>query len=179
MNDAVDSAHDPKTQRRGVAVWLAMGGGIGLVPVAPGTWGSLLGLPLAWGIGTLPGAWLQGVCLAAAAVAGVLICALAVRQLGGPHDPGFIVFDEIVGMAATLYLVDASRPINLLLGFGLFRLFDVLKPSPARGGATAAWLGDHGRRPRGCGVREFLAAAAVVAGQFLPGECGSDWVSRP
>ncbi|HEY1600230.1 MAG TPA: phosphatidylglycerophosphatase A [Pirellulales bacterium] len=135
-----------------------MGGGIGLMPVAPGTWGSLLGLPLARGIGLLPNPWLQGAALATMALAGVLICALAVRQLGGPHDPGFIVFDEIVGMAATLFLVDATRPINLLLGFALFRLFDVLKPSPAR---------EVERLPHGWGIMADDLVAAVYASLSL------------
>src|SRR5271163_4753362 len=78
--------------RLGPAVWLATGGWIGFLPGAPGTWGAILGIPLAWGFGHFPPALhvaaVVGICLL-----GVPVCSAAVRRLGGPKDPGCIVLD--------------------------------------------------------------------------------------
>ena len=63
---------------------------------------------------------------------GVAVCAKSVRLLGGVDDPGCIVFDEVVGMAATFLMFDSMRPVTIVAAFVLFRIFDVLKPSPAR-----------------------------------------------
>ena len=70
--------------------------------------------------------------LALAALAGVPICAIAARRLGGSHDPGCVVLDEVIGMAATLFMFDAWRPLTVVLAFILFRFFDILKPTPVR-----------------------------------------------
>src|SRR5207302_5480202 len=104
------------------------GGGIGLLPLAPGTWGSLAALPCAWAISGLAG----GAALGAAAI---LVFALgcwaaeAVARASGREDPGFIVVDEV----AAQWLVLVAAPLDwraYLAGFLLFRVFDFLEPLP-------------------------------------------------
>ena len=158
MEEAGNSQSVRGLGRGGLAVWLATGAWIGFVPLAPGTFGSLLGIPLALAIGMLPGAWWQAFALAAAAAIGVPICTAAIRRLGGPHDPGCIVLDEVVGMAATLFLFDATRPLVVLAAFLMFRVFDIVKPSPAR---------DVERLPLGWGVMADDLVAALYANLLL------------
>jgi phosphatidylglycerophosphatase A len=139
--------------------WLAFGFGAGLLPVAPGTWGSLLAVFLYWWLPPLP---LTG--LALVFVAGCVICGTSARRLG-VHDHGGIVFDEFVGQ----WLVLTVTPHTLLwylLAFVLFRSMDIWKPWPIR-------EADH-RLRGGLGIMldDVLAAgyAALVVGglQFLP-----------
>ena len=111
-------------------------GGLGLLPLAPGTWGTLgaaataLALLLGW-----PGAadvWLE-VCLVGVAAASVVTIALtpAVERDSG-KDPQVVVTDEVAGYFATLALVARPEPAHLAAAFFLFRLFDILKPWPGR-----------------------------------------------
>ncbi len=109
-----------------VATWF----GAGLLPWAPGTWGSLAALPCAWVIANLAGATAVS---AAALVIFVLGCWAAgmLATTSGQYDPGFIVVDEV----ASQLLVLAVCPLDwrfYLAGFLLFRLFDITKPWPAR-----------------------------------------------
>ncbi len=132
--DETDSAQtsNPGANGRSLIVWIATGFGLGYLPKSPGTWGSLLGIPLAWAYQQLHGVGWQAGALALAALAGVPICAIAARRLGGSHDPGCVVLDEVIGMAATLFMFDAWRPLTVVLAFILFRFFDILKPTPVR-----------------------------------------------
>lgn len=103
--------------------------GLGLVPWAPGTFGSLLGLPLAWELGHLS-FWVQIVAAVAIFLAGIPICQRGAKVLG-LKDPGAVVFDEIAAFPVMFLFV----PFHLgtaILGFLLFRLFDITKPWPAR-----------------------------------------------
>ncbi len=111
-------------------VWLATGLGIGrIAPFAPGTFGSLLGLPLAWA--------LRGVAPPAHVLALVALCggaawvAQRAERTLGHHDPSSIVIDEVCGVAITL----AGHPLDaagMALGFAAFRLLDIWKPWPIR-----------------------------------------------
>ncbi len=117
------------------AVILATSFWLGRIPVAPGTFGAILGLPLAWGVSFIPGNWLQAVVIAVLFAVSVPVCTIAARQLGGKKDPGAIVLDEIVSLPVTFFLVQREvleRPLVLLIGFALHRLFDITKPPPAR-----------------------------------------------
>lgn len=108
------------------AGWLALSGGVGLVPFMPGTFGALAGIPLGFGLGAMP----EAVALALLAVgfgAGIWACAVAGKMMG-QEDPGAIVWDETWAMAALVWLV----PEHALSGFVLFRLFDIWKPWPIR-----------------------------------------------
>jgi len=104
--------------------------GTGLLPVAPGSWGSLAALPFAWIIVTYAGA--AGLLIAAVAVFAVGCWAAGrVERASGIKDPGFAVIDEVAGQWLTLVVVPLD-PLFYLAGFLLFRLFDIWKPFPIR-----------------------------------------------
>jgi len=106
---------------------LAFGLGVGLAPFAPGTFGTLLGVPLYWALADQSAMTYGGVVLLMT-FAGVGLCAAAARILKVGDHPG-IVWDEIVGFLITMWGVPFSWS-NVALGFLLFRLFDVVKPWP-------------------------------------------------
>jgi phosphatidylglycerophosphatase A len=112
------------------AGWIAAGFGSGLSPWAPGTAGSLLAL-LPWlALRELPLAWL-GVAIIAAFALGVWTCDWAVRRLR-IEDPGVVVWDEFVGLWIALVplVIWPHHALWILIGFALFRLFDIAKPWP-------------------------------------------------
>lgn len=106
---------------------LAFGFGAGLSPVAPGTVGTLVTVPLVALTWPLPFALRGGLCVLLVA-AGIWLCGASARKLG-VHDFGGIVFDEIAGF----YLVMLLVPVGwwwMLAGFVAFRFFDIAKPWP-------------------------------------------------
>lgn len=109
--------------------FLAFGFGSGLSPFAPGTAGTLAAIPLYLLLAPLP---LWGYLLAALAVSvvGVWICGESSRRLG-VHDYGGIVWDEFAGFLLTMTAAPAGW-VWVVVGFFLFRLFDVWKPWPIR-----------------------------------------------
>lgn len=108
---------------------LAFGLGTGLVPAAPGTFGTLLGVLAAWA--TLSLAFSVRVAIGVALfVGGIWLCGEAARRVAVHDHPG-IVWDEI----AAMYLLLLALPASVgwwALAFGLFRLFDIWKPWPIR-----------------------------------------------
>lgn len=118
---------------RGLILFLATGFYSGYAPFAPGTAGSMVGVILVWAVTaplaqrSLPGA---AALIAALFAAGCWLAGRA-EEILGERDSPHIVIDEIVGMAATMYLVPASWA-TLGAGFALFRLFDIVKLEPAR-----------------------------------------------
>lgn len=109
--------------------FLGFGFGTGLAPFAPGTVGSLAALPIILLL-TFHPIWSYLIVTAIAVVAGVKICQQAADDLG-VHDHPAIVWDEIAGMLITFIFVPIT-PMNLLIGFLLFRFFDIAKPFPIR-----------------------------------------------
>lgn len=108
-------------------LFLAFGLGSGLAPRAPGTVGTLVAVPIWYAASYLP--FITYLCLLyAAVVAGTYICGRASAQLG-VHDHSGIVWDEWVGFWIAMAAVTPSW-LSLLLGFSLFRIFDILKPWP-------------------------------------------------
>ena len=132
---------------------IAFGFGTGFAPVAPGTVGTLLGIPLFLLLAPLPLAYYL-VVVAGLFALGVWVCGRVSRDLG-THDHEGIVWDEIVGLLVALTAVPVEIPV-LVAGFVLFRVVDVLKPWPIR------WL--DRRIGGGLGIMaDDLAAGVVVA----------------
>ena len=111
-------------------VLLATCGWVGYVPVAPGTAGSLVGLGCYGAVRLLGGEWTQLALLAAVVGCGAWAATIAERHFGR-NDPGVIVIDEVAGMLLTLLWLPVTWQ-GAVVGFFLFRLFDVVKPFPAR-----------------------------------------------
>ena len=117
---------------RALILFLATGAYSGYVPVAPGTIGSLVALPLLLLFARLLSIspLLQSALLILLIGCACWVAGAAERYLGD-HDSGKIVVDEIVGMLTAGVLLEMTPP-RLIVAFFLFRLFDILKPPPAR-----------------------------------------------
>ena len=113
-----------------LAMLLATGFGSGYGPIAPGTWGSIPGGLLTFGLDRWAGRWAVAAGAAFFAIAGVWAAGRA-ETLLGEKDPGPVVVDEIAGQMVTLMFLPSTLPV-LVAGFFLFRVLDVLKPWPAR-----------------------------------------------
>jgi phosphatidylglycerophosphatase A len=108
---------------------LATGFYTGYLPKAPGTWGTLVALPLHLLLIQLaPPAYAAA--LVAFLVLSILIAGTA-EKIFDYKDPGAIVIDEIMGMLIAL-IGAPLNPLYWLLAFLLFRLFDIWKPFPIR-----------------------------------------------
>ncbi|MBA6233450.1 MULTISPECIES: phosphatidylglycerophosphatase A family protein [unclassified Colwellia] len=107
--------------------FLALGFGSGLLPKAPGTYGTLAAIPLYLLLApTSMSTYLAIVIIMS--VAGIYICGKAAKD-AGVHDHGAIVWDEIVGFLITMFMVPLSWQ-SIVVGFILFRVFDIFKPWP-------------------------------------------------
>lgn len=107
-------------------------GFLGCSPFAPGTAGTLGGVAIAWALRGFDHywAWTLGVCV---------VLYLVTRPLGkwaeeyaGKEDPGIFVMDEVIGYLITVAWLDGPSYLTLIVGFFVFRFFDVWKPAPAR-----------------------------------------------
>jgi len=107
----------------------ALGFGSGLMPVAPGTFGTLMAFPLFWMIAGFSMAVKLAI-VAVLFVAGIYFCSVTGKALGVP-DHGSIVWDEIVAMMLVLTFTPPDW-VFWLAAFILFRLFDIWKPFPIR-----------------------------------------------
>jgi phosphatidylglycerophosphatase A len=132
-----------------LALLIATGFGLGYLPIAPGTWGSLGGVAIYWAAYRGLGArtvdlYFRDFYFVVAGFHLILLLTIFVAALGvwaagrierfaGQDDPQFVVVDEVSGQLFTY--VFGGAPGNwkyLLLGFILFRVFDIWKPFPAR-----------------------------------------------
>ena len=138
------------------AVLLGTGFGVGLLPRAPGSWGSFLALVLAWGIVSIWGhtALLVGSILSF--FIGVWCSGHCIR-IFGIEDPKQVVIDEISAQWLVLLIVPLNS-LNYLMAFLLFRFFDILKPWPI------GWADRKIKGGLGVMVDDFLAAIyAMIA----------------
>ncbi len=107
--------------------FLALGFGSGLAPKAPGTFGTLAAVPLFLLMSTLPPLF-YGLLVVVICLSGIYICGKAASDVG-VHDHGAIVWDEFAGFFITMFMIPVSWQ-SVLVGFALFRLFDIAKPWP-------------------------------------------------
>lgn len=136
--------------------FLAFGFGSGLIPRAPGTWGTLVAVPWLLLLDGLHWVLFWPV-LGGLFALGVAICNRVGTRLG-VDDYGGIVWDEMVGFWLTMAFVPVTW-YWVLLGFVLFRAFDILKPWPIRE--------IDGRLSGGLGVMLDDVLAALYAGVLL------------
>jgi len=146
---------DPRILRDPVHL-VAFGFGAGLSPYAPGTFGTIVGIPFVLLMAPL-GLAAQLALVFTGFLAGIYVCGESARRLG-VHDHGGIVWDEVVGYAITMLAVPAE-PLWLLAGFGLFRFFDIVKPWPIR-------EADHSLKG-GLGIMLDDVLAGIFAGAIL------------
>ena len=163
--------HDVKRALDRVAVAVATAGGVGYAPVAPGTFGTAVAVPLVWAASTLP-QWCYLALCAAVTVVGIAAAAVADRAFG-EHDSGRVVIDEVAGYFWTMALAPRGALVPLLVGFVLFRAADILKPPPARqidrrmGGGAGVVLDDVAAAVWSMAALWLLARAGVL-----------DWLER-
>ena len=115
------------TLRKKIILFLSSGCLLGNMPFAPGSFGTLAGLPICWLLSSVDSS--ISFILIALAIPFAIWVAGEAEQILEKKDPGAIVIDEIVGMVLTL----AGLPFNATtagLGFVLFRVFDITKPFP-------------------------------------------------
>ena len=140
------------------AVFVGTAGGAGLLPVAPGTFGTLVGLPIAywtgdWELAPRIALW------AAITFAGSWAC-MRIDALMGSHDNQNLVIDEVVGVGITAWPLMASSAtwMQWLAAFVLFRAFDIIKPPPVR------WVDTWSKSGQG-----FLGGFGVMADDIIAG----------
>lgn len=139
--------------------------GAGYSPVAPGTCGTAVAVPLAWALASL--GWWQFGLVAVGVTAVGIACAQRADRAWGTEDNQRIVIDEVAGYLITVSTVDRHHWIPLGVGFAVFRVFDIVKPPPVR------WLDEH--LPGGWGVMLDDVAAGVMGGisMYLLGHFGA------
>ena len=150
MNTKSEASSLATPRKPWISLFFATAGGAGYLPAVPGTWGSIVGAIVYWitcrfvagrsllffkwrGVGYLTGVPPIAIPIALAIALLGVVAASRVARFSSKKDPQIVVIDEVSGQFIT-YLV-ALAPLNwkyLLLGFILFRGFDVWKPFPAR-----------------------------------------------
>jgi phosphatidylglycerophosphatase A len=111
-----------------IATFVATAGYVGYVPIAPGTFGSAVGLVVYAGVRASNSWIVEAVVLGMALVAGIWAADRVERDLG--KDPSAVVIDEVLGMLVTIAFLDVTVT-GAIVGFFLFRVLDVIKPPPA------------------------------------------------
>ena len=132
---------------------MSLGFGMGLLPKAPGTWGTLVAYPFYLIMMPLGKIW-YGIILFLLIVFSCYACGFTADALG-EHDHKSIVFDEVVGYLLVLMFTPVSLT-GLLLSFIFFRLFDIFKPWPI------SWFDQNLKNGIGIVVDDLLAAIYAV-----------------
>lgn len=138
--------------------FIAFGFGSGLMPMAPGTWGTLAAIPIY--LLLVLGHYSLACYLIWTLIAffvGIVACNKVSQELGAHDYPG-IVWDEIVGYLVTMIMVPVGF-FWIIAGFLLFRLFDVWKPYPI------SWVDENVKG--GLGIMLDDVCAAIPAGLIM------------
>jgi phosphatidylglycerophosphatase A len=134
--------------------FLALGFGSGMMAKAPGTFGTLAAIPIYLLMAPLSIEWYLGLTLLSV-ILGFYICHVAAKDMG-VHDHGAIVWDELAGLLITMIAAPAGW-VWIVIGFTLFRFFDILKPWPIR------WLDDKVKGGFGIMIDDVLAGLFSLA----------------
>ena len=143
--------------------FLALGFGSGLIRPAPGTWGTLAAVPVYLLFVYFNSFGLLGflTMVLIAFVLGVYLCGKTASDVG-VHDHSAIVWDEFVGFFITMIAVPPTLS-NIVIGFLLFRLFDIFKPWPI------SWLDKKVSGGFGIMIDDVIAGLAAAAVIYVAG----------
>jgi phosphatidylglycerophosphatase A len=160
----------PNASTSRAATLLATFFGVGYLPWAPGTWASLVALPIAWCVGTFAG-WEALLAVALLLTfAGIWACDRHARSTG-LKDPSECVIDEVAGqLLACVPLVMTAHMTTVLavfLAFAVFRFFDIVKPWPI---ARLEHL------PGGAGVMADDVLAGIIAALLVWIAAAQNWI---
>lgn len=138
--------------RQKIEHFIAVGFGLGLLPKAPGTWGTLAGVILY--LLLLPFSFsIYLVIVTVAFIFGCWLCEKVAKQMN-LYDHASVVWDEVVGYCVAM--IGAPKHwISVIMGFILFRLFDIMKPWPIR------WVDQHVKSGFGMMLDDVLAGLFV------------------
>ena len=139
---------------------LASGFFSGHIPFAPGTMGTIIAIPLYLLLAGVVSGWWYAAAVVALTLAAIWISGLA-EKIYGRKDPPQVVIDEIAGFMLTMTAVP-STTMYIVIGFILFRVFDILKPQPA------GWINARVRGGSGIVLDDIVAGLyANIVLQFL------------
>ena len=156
----------PKQILSDPVLFLAFGFGSGMSKKAPGTMGTLAAIPVYW-LFAQTNSVVYALLMLVVSVIGIWICGIAADKLG-EHDFGGIVWDEIAGYLITMCLVPLTWQ-TIIVGFILFRIFDILKPWPI------SWLDRYVQGGFGIMIDDVLAG--IFAGALLLLAFNWGWIS--
>ena len=139
-------------------LFIATCGYVGYVPVAPGTFGSAVGVAVFYAVRSTGSVGVEFAAIAALFAVGVWSGTIAEHHFGGV-DPAPVVLDEVVGMLITLLLLPVNG-LGVFVGFLVFRVLDVIKPWPSA---------RFERLPGGLGVMAVDGMAAVYGNLVMRG----------
>ena len=129
----------------------------GLSPKAPGTCGSLAALPFIYALAWWKGAWAVFAFAAVITIVGIYVSDAYAKRLG-KKDPGLIVIDEVAGQSITLIAAGTNLAL-FMVGFLLYRLFDITKPWPV------SWADQKVRGGLGIMLDDIIAG--IISGVLL------------
>lgn len=142
----------PESIWRNPLHFIAFGFGVGAIPIAPGTFGTLMGIPFYLILKALP-CYLYFVATIIIIILSILICNKVDKEMES-HDHQGMCLDEVVGFVVTMF----AMPFALhwiVIGFILFRIFDIWKPFPI-------WYIDE-KMPGGAGIILDDVAAGIYS----------------
>ncbi len=138
---------------------LATALGAGYSPVAPGTCGTAVAVPLAWALSGMT--WWGFVMIVVGITTVAIWAASEADRAWQTHDSGRIVIDEVAGYLTTVAFVDRASWVVLAVGFVVFRALDIIKPPPIR------WFDEN--MPGGAGVVLDDVVAGVMGAALMVG----------
>lgn len=149
----------------GIAALAVSTVGVGYLPLAPGTWGSLVGVAIYFGYAGIVSSIGSNLRFALTAVLLLLIVMIGIwaasktAEIMGGKDPQIVVVDEVMGQLLAFAFVPFTTGLaTLIVGFVLFRLFDIVKPYPVK---------QFEQLPGGIGICADDLVAGVYAGVLL------------
>jgi len=138
--------------------FLGFGFGSGLLPKMPGTWGTLIALPLVY-ILSFFSIYVYIITMIITGILGAYLSQILSKELG-MHDYGGVNIDEVLGFLIVMFPFTLNWQ-NLIIGFVLFRAYDILKPFPI------SWIDKHINNGFGMMFDDVIAAIFTIVTMIL------------